>query len=139
MIWRPGGQPTIMSDSELGAPNGIVISDDERYIFVAAFATSEIVRFDLTKDPIEIDSSTLDILPDNVRWGRPGMLLTAGGNIAGDGWSVIEIDAQTMESSRITSMNNDTILQGASSALQVENTIWVGTYSGDRIGYFERE
>tara|TARA_B100000945_G_scaffold315169_1_gene313897 strand:- start:457 stop:1518 length:1062 start_codon:yes stop_codon:yes gene_type:complete len=139
VIWRPGGQPTIMSDSELGAPNGIVISDDERYIFVAAFATSEIVRFDLTKDPIEIDSSTLDILPDNVRWGRPGMLLTAGGNIAGDGWSVIEIDAQTMESSRITSMNNDTILQGASSALQVENTIWVGTYSGDRIGYFERE
>jgi len=40
---------------------------------------------------------------------------------------------------RVGGMSSGAILQGASSALQIDNTIWVGTYSGDRIGYFEKE
>ena len=122
----------------MDGPNGIVISDDERYIYVAAFAASELVRFDLSQNPIKRDSISLDITPDNVRWGEPGMLLTAGGNTSGDGWSVIEIDAVSLETNRVGGMGSDASLQGASSALQVDNNIWVGTYSGDRIGYFER-
>ena len=139
VTWSPGGEPTLIPDTELGGPNGIAISDDERYVYVAAFATSELVRFDLSRDPIKADSITLDILPDNVRWGEPGMLLTAGGNTSGDGWSVIEIDADTLGADRVGGMSSGAILQGASSALQIDNTIWVGTYSGDRIGYFEKE
>ena len=57
---------------------------------------------------------------------------------SGDGWSVIEIDAVSLETNRVGGMGSDASLQGASSALQVDNNIWVGTYSGDRIGYFER-
>jgi len=139
VTWRPGGQPTIMPESELGGPNGITISEDERYVYVAAFATGELVRFDLAQNPVERDSVTLSILPDNVRWGEPGKLLTAGGNTSGDGWSVIEIDAITLEPSRVGGMGSDALLQGASSALQVDNKIWVGTYSGDRVGYFLKE
>ena len=139
VTWRPGGQPTIMPGSELGAPNGIVVSEDERYIYVAAFGAGELVRFDLAQDPIITDSIALNILPDNVRWGEPGKLLTAGGNANGDGWSVIEIDAASLEASRIGGKGNDAAMQGASSALQVDNDIWVGTYSGDRIGYFAKE
>ena len=139
VTWRPGGQPTIMPESELGGPNGITISEDERYIYVAAFATGELVRFDLAQNPVETDTITLSILPDNVRWGEPGKLLTAGGNTSGDGWSVIEIDADTLEPSRVGGMGSDALLQGASSALQVDNKIWVGTYSGDRVGYFLKE
>ena len=66
------------------------------------------------------------------------MLLTAGGNTSGDGWSVIEINADS-ETSRIGGMGSDAGLQGVSSALQVDNNIWIGTYSGDRIAYFERD
>ena len=138
VTWRPGEQPSVIPDSEMDGPNGIVISDDERYIYVAAFAASELVRFDLSQNPIKRESISLDITPDNVRWGEPGMLLTAGGNTSGGGWSVIEIDADSLETSRIGGMGSDASLQGASSALQVGNNIWVGTYSGDRIGYFER-
>jgi len=29
-------------------------------------------------------------------------------------------------------------LQRVSSALQVGDQLWVGTYSGDRVGYFDR-
>ena len=31
------------------------------------------------------------------------------------------------------------VLRSPKAALQIDNTIWVGTYSGDRIGYFEKE
>jgi hypothetical protein len=139
VTWRPGGQPAIMPGSELVAPNGIVVSEDERYIYVAAFGAGGLVRFDLAQNPVETDTITLSILPDNVRWGEPGKLLTAGGNTSGDGWSVIEIDADTLEPSRVGGMGSDALLQGASSALQVDNKIWVGTYSGDRVGYFLKE
>ena len=139
VTWRPGEQPSVMPNSEMDGPNGIVISDDERYVYVAAFAASEIVRFDLAQIPMTRDSISLEITPDNIRWGEPGMLLTAGGNTSSDGWSVIEINADSLETSRIGGMGSSATLQGASSALQVDNNIWVGTYSGDRIGYFERE
>ena len=78
-------------------------------------------------------------MPDNVRWGESGKLLTAGGNVNGDGWSVIEIDAASLEAIRIGGLGSDAAMQGVSSALQVGNDIWVGTYSGDRIGYFAKE
>ena len=64
------------------------------------------------------------------------MLLTAGGNTSGGGWSVIEIDADSLETGRIGGMGSDASLQGASSAAS-RQYIWVGTYGGDRIGYFE--
>jgi hypothetical protein len=139
VTWRPGGQPTIMPGSELVAPNGIVVSEDERYIYVAAFGAGGLVRFDLAQNPVKTDSIALDILPDNVRWGESGKLLTAGGNVNGDGWSVIEIDAASLEAIRIGGLGSDAAMQGVSSALQVGNDIWVGTYSGDRIGYFAKE
>ena len=139
VMWRPGGDPTVIPGTELEGPNGIVLSQDESYAYVAAFATGDFVRFDLSVDPIQSDSVSLNILPDNIRWGVPGMLLTAGGNMSGNGWSVVEINADTLEFNRIGGMDTGAALQGASSALQVGDTIWVGTYSGDRVGYFQRD
>lgn len=138
VTWKPGGQPTLVPNSELIAPNGIVVSEDERYIYVAAFGSSELVRFDSAQDPLTKDSIPLTILPDNVRWASSGKLLTAGGNASGEGWSVIEIDASSLEATRVGGMGGDIAIQGVSSALQVEDDIWVGTYSGDRIAYFKR-
>jgi hypothetical protein len=36
-------------------------------------------------------------------------------------------------------MDGEAAMQGISSALQIGEKIWVGTYSGDRIGYFEKQ
>ena len=139
VIWHPGSQPETMPGSELAAPNGIVLSEDERFMYVAAFGSRELFRFDITQEPLTTDSVRLDIMLDNVRWGEPGKLLTAGGNVNGDGWSVVEIDAGTLEAKRVGGMNSTANIQGVSSALQVSSEIWVGTYSGDRIAYFTKE
>jgi len=146
--WHPGGEVSVIDGTLVSGPNGIAVSEDGRYIFVAAFGSRELVRFDRNQTPVAKDTVALDIVLDNVRWGDPGKLLTAGGNVpsadcappdCAPGWSVVEVDADTLTPVTVGSFGGDVTMQGISSALQVGNDIWVGTFSGDRIGYFERQ
>ncbi len=139
VAWHPGSEPALIPGSEVAAPNGIVVSDDGRYIYIAAFGSRELVRLDTASDPVAQTFVSLDIVLDNVRWGAPGKLITAGGNVEGGGWSVVEVDADTLEVVNLGSFGGDVAMQGVSSALQVNDEIWVGTYNGDRIGYFPRQ
>jgi len=139
VAWHPGSEPALIPGSEVAAPNGIVVSDDGRYIYIAAFGSRELVRLDTASDPVAQTAVSLDIVLDNVRWGAPGKLITAGGNAEGGGWSVVEVDADTLEAVILGSFGGDVAMQGVSSALQVNDEIWVGTYNGDRIGYFTRQ
>ncbi|HEY0962005.1 MAG TPA: SMP-30/gluconolactonase/LRE family protein [Pseudomonadales bacterium] len=146
--WHPGGEVMAIDGTELSGANGIAVSPDERYIYVAAFGSREIVRFDTSTMPIGKEAVSVDIVPDNVRWSDDGKLLVAGGNAPQEGcegaacqtgWSVIEVDPETLEVTRIGGADQNAALQGVSSALQVDGNIWVGTFNGDRVGYFARE
>lgn len=140
--WHPGGQVTIIAGTELSGPNGIAMSEDERFIYVAAFGTREIVRFDLSTTPVTKTAAAVGVAPDNVRWSSNGTLYTAGGNYlqgcggpdCGAGWSVWEVDPDTMQANRVVGMATGSAMAGVSSALLVEDEVWVGTYLGDRIG-----
>jgi hypothetical protein len=89
-----------------------------------------------------------DFKPDNIRWGDDGMLYTAGDNYVPPeecknspcetGWSVISISPETMETRTVTGVDQTATLQNPSVAIPVENKIWIGTYSGDRIGYLHK-
>ena len=136
--WHPAGAPSIMDGTKLSGPNGIAVSDDEKYMYVAAIGTRTIARFDLTRGNERAVSGVLDSNPDNLRWGRAGKLLTAGANASGDGWSVVEIDSETLEFNIIGGMSSVAAMQNASTAIEINDKIWVGTYNGDRVGYFSR-
>lgn len=139
VAWHPGGEPALLPGTQLAAPNGITLSDDGRYMFVAAFGSRELVRFDMSQDPMPKESVVLDVVLDNVRKGEPGKILAAGGNADGNGWGVVEVDADTLAPVRVGGFDGSIAMQGISSALQVNDEIWVGTYSGDRIGYFTKQ
>lgn len=147
--WHPGGAVVAVEGTELSGANGIAVSPDERFMYVAAFGTREIVKFDRSATPVTRQSVTIDIVPDNIRWGADGKLLTAGGNYVSpevctgqgcaSGWSVLELDAETLAVTRLGGADQNAALQGVSSALQVGSAIWVGTFNDDRIGYFSRQ
>ncbi|MBN1240710.1 MAG: SMP-30/gluconolactonase/LRE family protein [Gammaproteobacteria bacterium] len=146
--WHPGGEVEAVEGTEMSGANGIELSPDDRYMYVAAFGSREILRFDREADPIESRSVEIDIRADNLRWSDEGTLYTVGGNYVSPdecqgpqcatGWSVIEIDPQTLEASRVAGVDQDAALQGASTALPVGDEIWVGTFSGDRVGYLPK-
>jgi hypothetical protein len=131
--------------SELAGPNGIEVSRDQRWMFVTATGSREIVRFDRQANPPARTAATLPVVPDNLRWTSDGKLLTVGANYVppeecasppcATGWSVVEIDPETLQATTIAGVDESAALQGASTALAVEDEIWIGTFSGDRVAY----
>ncbi len=135
--WHPGGAVTAVPGTELSGANGIEVSADGGQLFVAAYGTHEVVRYDVGPNPGPPARIALDIAPDNLRWTEAGTLLTIGANLAEDtGWTVVEIDPATMTASPLTTYDQDVTLQNASTALRVGKETWIGTWDGDRVGYY---
>lgn len=143
--WHPGGQLQALPDTEMSLPNGIDISSDERYVFVAAFGSQEVIRFDRQASLMPRRSMQLPISPDNVHWDAGGKLLTAGPNYVAPeacsgascatGWSVLELDVKTFTFSHLGGADQTAAIQRVSSAMRVGNDIWVGS-NVDRIARF---
>lgn len=146
--WHPGGNVNAIQGTALSGANGIEVSTDNKWVYAAATGTREIIRFNRTESPITLERVKINIQPDNIRWGDDGMLYTTGHNYVPPeecnnptcetGWSVISIDPQTMKTKRITGVDQTATMQNASAAIPLGNNIWIGTYSGDRIGYLPR-
>jgi hypothetical protein len=134
--WRPGGEVTAIPGTELSGANGIELSSDGRFIYVAAFGGREVVRYDTSATPPAKESVSVDINPDNLRWTPGGDLLTVGGDLASGagGWTIYRIDPETMEATAIGGADSSAALQGAATALEANGEIWIGTYGGDRVG-----
>jgi hypothetical protein len=140
--WHPGGKVAAIAGTELSAPNGIEVSADGKTLYVAVFGTHEFVRFERGAKGLKKDAIPVAISPDNVRWSPNGKLLTAGGDFAGPAaprttaWSVLEIDPDTLAVRVAGSGASSKGMQAISVALAVGGNVWVGTFSGDRVGYF---
>jgi hypothetical protein len=143
--WHPGGQPQLLAGTELSLPNGIDVSKDERFIYVAAIGSHELVRFDRRATPMTKRVVSVPIRPDNIHWATNGKLLTAGPNYVAPtvcsgegcatGWSVLEVDPETLAFSRLGGADQTAAMQAVSSAMRVGNDIWVGS-NDDRIAHF---
>lgn len=142
--WHPGAEVRVIKGTELAGPNGIDISADGRYVYVAAFGGNAIVRYDLSVMPPAKTEVAVGVVPDNVRWTEAGTLVTAGGNAptgctkadgeaCGPGWSVYEIDPATMQAHRVTGMARNEAMPTVSTALVLGNDIWIGAPAGNKV------
>lgn len=137
--WHPGGKVNSIPGTDLSGANGIAVSMDNKWVYAAATGTSEIAIYDRTENPVKLKKIKLDIMPDNIRWGDDGLLYTAGDNPPDEGgWSVFNLNPVTMEIKKVISIDGAAAMQRASSAIAIENEIWIGTYAGDRIAYLPK-
>ena len=143
-IWTPGKGPAVkIAGSELSGPNGVEVSADGRYVFVAVSGTGKVLRFDL-KGP---GTAPADVAPglraDNLRWGPGGKLLMAGPDLAcglGDPkcpgrLRVSSLDPASLTVAPLLSVPVGPPFPSLSSGLVVGDTLWLGTFSGDRVAY----
>lgn len=144
--WHLGGALRPLAGTELSLPNGIEVSQDGRYVFVAATLTQELVRFDREATPIGKRAASLPMRPDNVHWDGDDKLVIAGpnpvdpascdgSNCPPAGWSVVEVDPETLSVSRLGGASGTAAMQRASAAIRVGDEIWVGS-NEDRIARF---
>jgi hypothetical protein len=142
-IWTPGTGATKIPGSDLSGPNGVEVTADGRYVFVAVSGTGKVLRFDL-KTP---DSAPVEIAPglrtDNLRWGPAGKLLMAGPDlncVPGDPKCpgrllVAALDPASLKSSMVLSAPIGPAFPGLSSSLVIGDTVWLGTPNSDRVAY----
>ncbi len=142
--WHPGGELKALAGTELSLPNGIEVSDDGRYLFVAASGSRELVRFDLRATPLGKSTLSLPFHPDNVHWDSQGRLIVAGPNFAPgsctgsncpSGWTVGETDPALLTFTRLGGASGMPSMARASAAIRVGKEIWVAN-NEDRIARF---
>ncbi len=143
--WTAGKGETELSGTKFGYPNGVIADSQGRYIYYAAWTAREVHKYDLAAGR-DISVIRLEFMPDNLSWTAKGQILAAGiKGVQGDcpggsgepciqGFGVAIIDPVKMQAKTVfDSHGKRALIAGASVALQLKGSIFVGSFQGNRI------
>ena len=146
--WSPGKGWSEFEGSQGSAPNGIAVSPDGRDLFFAEWGADRLVRLrrseagQLSREVVELPHH-----PDNLSWTSDSQLLSAGQvgswqqmmacqsveqGTCGLAFSVVRIDPETLATEEVL-VHSGTAMGSVSSALAVGDTLYLGSFSSDRM------
>jgi hypothetical protein len=148
--WTVGTGWNEVPGTEGSGPNGIAVSPDGKWIWVANWPVREVIRVLARPERGNSRRSVLklDFLPDNLRWGDDGWLWVAGAagtpseffactskpGCRGD-YRIARIDPVTL---RVQAVPHPRTLPGfgdATTAAKLGDSIWLGAVGGERVAY----
>lgn len=141
--WRPGRGLAKLAGSDAAYNNGVQLGADGRTLYFAAWPGREIVRYDRTRHKITARVKT-DFMPDNLSVTRDGTFLATGID-ALPGRDCEKVDAQCSPAFTVARIDPRTMkvtivyhgapgeMAGASIALPVGKTLYLGSYTGARL------
>jgi sugar lactone lactonase YvrE len=141
--WHPGSRVSHIAGTSLSGANGIETDGRGRVLYVVAWGSRELLRFDRRGSSLAVRRVALDFAPDNLRWTADHRrLLLAGQKVAAqgsgpvklEGWRVLRVQPDSLDLETVHDAGADVALQGVSIGLEVEGRLWVGTFRGDRVG-----
>ena len=139
-LWTPGKGFSEVPGTELAGDNGMLTSADGRWLYINAYGSHEIYRVPLSGNG-KRSVAKVDFCPDNLRWAPDGSILVTGQFINaqtliraarlgyGPAGSEDHGDDAGREGAGLKEFDN------ATSAVQVGQTLWFGTFRGDRMAY----
>ena len=138
--WVPGKGISEVPGTQLSGDNGLLVSPDGKTLYINAYGTWEVWRVPLDGKgkPVGVK---VEFNPDNLRWAPDGKIFVTGqflhpDNLAGpNDWGVARLDPQTMFARTLITAPGTKEFDNATTAVQTGNTLWLGTFKGDRIGY----
>jgi hypothetical protein len=140
--WHTGTGWKMVPGSETSGANGIEISKDGKWYYMAGWGNQTFTRFSRGQTPAKRDEIPVGFRLDNLRWTPDGLLLGAGQEAAATGGlampisRVIKIDPNTMKIQDVIRYPYNETFNFATGAIQVGNEIWVGSVRSDRIARF---
>ncbi|MDA1094899.1 MAG: hypothetical protein O3A25_16735 [Acidobacteria bacterium] len=147
--WHTSTGWTRIPGSEGTAPNGLEISGDGRWLYIAGWSQEKMTRISLGASPVQQEVIDLGFRPDNLRMALDGSVLFASGHTDKDGLSITDpreplretinvaaIDPETLEFTRIFEHPAMDGFVTATTAMRIGDEMWLGSYRGDRIAYF---
>ncbi len=135
---------TRIPGSEDTAPNGLEISKDGRWLYIAGWREEKLTRLSRGQTPVQKDVVAVGFRPDNLRMSPDGLVIFAAGHgnlqtprePLRETSNVATIDPQTLEVRRIFRHPAIEGFVASTTAIQIGNEIWLGTHRGERIAYF---
>ena len=137
--WHTDGGWTEVPGSATGGPNGLEISADAEWFYVAGWGEQRFIRLSRGRDPVERDAVDLHFRPDNLRRQTDGSIFAAGAdgfNTPEETFHVGRIDPETLAVDRVIDHPVIEKFAACTTAVQIGDEIWMGTNRGEKIGYF---
>ncbi len=143
--WRSDEGFTKVPGSDGPMPNGIEMSQDEKFLFINMYIAGEVRKLDL--DSGEVVATTAAQGPDNSTWSQDGYLLVAshtdtlGESMAcqaleagacGFAYEIVKIDPADMSRETLIK-HRGAPLGGVTVATDTGDELLMGTFAGDRI------
>ena len=147
--WTTEDGEQVLPDTEIGYPNGVLVSDDGRYAYISGWTTSDFHKYDLSTQQ-EVGRVDLGFMPDNLTWTPDGRLMAAGvkgvgGNCPADsddpclqGFEVVVVHPDTLAITRVFDNRGRALINGVSVAIEVDGNVYVGSFQQDRLIRFSR-
>lgn len=150
--WHAGAGWSRVPGSEDIGPNGLEISADGRWFYVAGYGERSLIRLSRGRTPVRRSSIEVGFHVDNVHWAEDGSLLPAGHSAPtrtrvsecirgvtceGIVSRVAKVDPELRGTREIFTYPSNEFLPLGTTAIQVEDEIWVGGVAGgERIARF---
>jgi hypothetical protein len=148
--WHTSTGWKMIPGSEASGANGLEISKDGRWLYVAAWGSQSFFRLSRGQTPVKRETIPLGFRVDNIRWAPDGSILAAGQGAANAGAAlgpqggvapmqasvVVKIDPDTLKAQEIVRHPNTAEFGAGTVAVQIGKEIWVGSFRGDRIAIF---
>lgn len=136
--WHPASGWQKVPGSEAAGANGLEISNDDRWFYVAAWGSQSFFRLSRGQARVTRDEVPLGFRVDNIRWARDGSILAAGqGGAPGAQASiVVKIDPKTLAIREVLRRPNSDVFGAGTVAVEIGNDYWVGSFRGDRLAIF---
>ena len=140
--WHPKSGWVKVPGSEASGANGLELSADGKWYYVAQWGNRAFMRLSRGRTPVERQEIPVGFRVDNLRWSRDGKtLLVAGQDRAlaelTPGTSPVSIvgriDPQAMTYMELLKKPVPPGLFAATVAIEGERDYWVGSFRGDRI------
>ncbi len=150
--WHPHKGYALIPGSQMSGDNGIEVSRDGKWIYVAAWGNKAVVR--LSRDggaSAKPETLPTGFLSDNLRWAPDGKLMVAGQDTGAkqvfecfeshqtrctQPWRIVKWDTTAMKLEPVVSEVGNPEFGDATVGLQIGDDMYVGTFRGDRIAYF---
>ncbi len=150
--WHTGSGWRKVPGSESAGANGVELSKDGKWLYVAQWGNRTFARLSRGKDPVTRDVIDLGFRVDNVRWAPDGTLLVAGQGgpdcavlpqargaepCTGVATSTIgKVDPKKWTYSQLVNFPTSDVLSAATVAIQMGDQFWSGSFRGDRLALY---
>jgi hypothetical protein len=137
--WHTGTGWKIVPGSEASGANGLELSKDGKWYYIAEWGSQKFMRLSRGQASIKRDEIPVGFRIDNLRWAPDDSLLAAGqeGTRPNGTTHVIKINPNAMKFQEIIREPYTDAFAGGTVAIQVGNEIWVGVSgNGERIARF---